>query len=104
MDHSRYHIEGVYISAKCNLQAGLEVSLQPPLNGGHVLLGSHPGLTLLAATGQSQVLGHDALLVDDVNAGTLQLLGEGDNVGGLIERAALHQTAGPGEDRRNGVG
>lgn len=71
------------------LQSGLKVRLESALNSSQVLLGGNPGLPLLAATGQSQVLGHDALLVDDVNAGALELFGEGDDVGGLVQLATL---------------
>lgn len=87
-----------------NLQASLEVGLQPALNGSHVLASGDPRLTVLATTGESQILSHDSLVVDNFNAGTLELLGEGDNVGGVIELTTLHKTTGPGEDRGNGVG
>jgi hypothetical protein len=38
------------------------VNLQPPLNGSHVLASGDPGLTVLAATGESQILSHDSLV------------------------------------------
>ena len=91
-------------SSRFALQTGLQVGLESPLNSGHVLLGSHPGLTLLAAARERQVLGHDTLLVDNVNTGTLQLFSKGNQLGGVVELATLHQTPGPGEDGGNGVG
>ena len=86
------------------LKAGLEVGLESALDGSHVLAGSNPGLTLLAAAGQSQILGHDALIVDNLNASALKLLSKGNDIRSLVELATLDQTAGPGEDGGNGVG
>lgn len=86
------------------LQAGLQVGTESALDSSHVLAGSDPRLTLLAAASKSKILGHDALLVDNVDTGALELLGEGDNVGGAVELATLHETTGPGENGGNGVG
>ena len=100
----RYHSERLAKDKCRNLQTSLEVGLQAPLNGSHVLAGGDPGLTLLLATGQSKILGHDELVVDDLNAGALELLSESDDLGGVVELATLHETAGPGENGGNGVG
>ena len=88
-----------------NLQVGsLEVGLEAALNGSKVLLGGNPGLTLLAASSQGKILGHDTLVVDNINTGALELLGELNNVGGAVELTTLDKTTGPGEDGGNGVG
>jgi hypothetical protein len=86
------------------LQAGLEVGLESALNGSHVLTGGNPGLTVLAAAGKGKILGHDTLLVDNIDTGALELLGESNNIGGVIELSTLDQTTGPGKDGSDGVG
>lgn len=86
------------------LQAGLQVGTESALDSSHVLAGGDPRLTILAATGKSKILGHDALVVDNVDTGALELLGELDDIGGLIKGTTLNKTTGPGEDGSNGVG
>lgn len=81
-----------------------QVGLEASLNGLQVLTGGNPGLALLLAAGKSKVLGHDGLLVDNVDTGALELLGELDNVGGVVELTTADQTTGPGEDGGNRVG
>lgn len=86
------------------LQAGLQVGTESALDSSHVLAGSDPRLTLLAAASKSKILGHDALLVDNVDTGALELLGELNDFRSLIEGTTLNKTTGPGEDGSNGVG
>lgn len=87
-----------------NLQLGLENVLHATLDGVEVLGGGDiVGASRLAA-GEGQVLGHDAVLIDSVDAGLLEGLGKGDNLGGVVELAALNETTGPGEDGGDGVG
>lgn len=86
------------------LQAGLQVGTESALDSSHVLAGGDPRLTLLAAASKSKILGHDALLVDDVDTGELELLGELNDIGGPIERTTLDKTTSPGENGSNGVG
>lgn len=101
--YKSWHVDysNLYIN---RLQTRLEVGLQTALNRLHILLGGDPRLTVLTTAREGKVLGHVTLLVDNVDTGALQLLGEADHVGGVVELATLHQTTGPGEDRGNGVG
>jgi len=92
------------IKREKDLQTSLEVGLELALNGSHVLGGGDPGLTVLAASGKGKILGHDTIIVDNLDTGTLELLSELDNVGGVVELTTLDETTGPGEDGGNGVG
>lgn len=78
--------------------------LQAALDGVEVLGGGDVVLATGLAAGQGQILGHDAVDVDGVNAGALEGLGKGDDVGGLVELTALDEAAGPGKDGGDGVG
>lgn len=86
------------------LQLLLEDILHAPLHSSKVLRGGNIVLARVLATGNSQVLGHDAINVDSVNARLFKALGKGDDFGRLVELAALHQAAGPGKDGGDGVG
>jgi hypothetical protein len=66
-------------------------------------ISSNPRFTVLASTGQGQILGHDTVNVNSVNNRLLNGLREGHNLGGSIELSSLDQTTGPGKDRCNGV-
>lgn len=81
-----------------------QVGLQASLNSLHVLAGRDPRLAVLAATGEGKILGHDALLVDDVNAGALELLSKDNDFRRVVELATADETTGPGKDRGNGIG
>lgn len=87
-----------------DLQLLLERSLQPPLNRIQILIRSNIVLPASLAARQGQILGHDAVHVDGVNAGLLEALGKGHQLGGVVELAALDEAAGPGEDGGDGVG
>ena len=87
-----------------NLELLLEGALEAALDGGHVLRGGDPVLTASLAAGKGKILGHDAIDIDGVNAGLLESLGEGNELGGVVELATLDKTTGPGEDGGNGVG
>lgn len=87
-----------------NLQLCRKDSLHPLLHGIKVLASGNVITLALLSTCQSEILGHDALLVDDVHASLLQTLGELDNLGGTVELATLGQTTGPGKDGSDGVG
>lgn len=86
------------------LQLLLQRSLQPPLNSIQILIRSDIVLAARLAARQGQVLGHDAVDVNSVDAGLLEALGKGHQLGGVVELAALDEAAGPGEDGGNGVG
>lgn len=61
-------------------------------------------LHLLSVNGQGQILGHNALLVNSVDASLLELLGEGDESVVSVELAAEGKTTSPGVDGGNRVG
>ena len=54
--------------------------------------------SLLLSTSEREILGHDAVLVDSVNARLLEALGESDNLRGAVELSALNEASRPGED------
>lgn len=87
-----------------NLQLGAKHRLEPPLNGIHVLIRRNVVLTTSLATRQGEILGHDAVNIDSINTSLLEALGESDELGGVVELAALDEAAGPGEDGGDGVG
>lgn len=85
------------------LQLLLQRILQPLLDRGQVLgRGDVVGAVGLAAR-QREVLGHDAVDVDGVDAGLLEPLGEGDELGLPVELAPLDQAPRPREDARDRV-
>lgn len=86
------------------LQLLLEDGLHAALNGIQVLVGRDVVGALVLAAGQGQILGHDAILIDGVDASLLEALGKGHKLGRVVELATLNETAGPGEDGGNGVG
>jgi hypothetical protein len=92
------------LCASKHSQLLLEAALQPPLHGIEVLVGGDPRAPVLLSTSQRKVLGHDAINVDSVDTGLLELLGEGDELGSAVELTALGQTLCPGVDGSNGVG
>lgn len=93
-----------HISTKRSSNLQLRAQHRPhPLLHSLKILASSNILVLLAARNR-QILGHDALAVDDVDAGFLEALGEFDDFGGAVELAALGEAAGPGEDGGDGVG
>jgi hypothetical protein len=92
-----------YILPKNPLQLSLNQSLKLLLNGIHVSLGGDPRSTVGTSARKSEVLGHDTV-VDGVDTGLLESLGELDELGGVVELSTLDKTTGPGEDGSNGVG
>ena len=68
------------------LQAGLQVGTESALDSSHVLAGGDPRLTILAAAGKSKILGHDALVVDNVDTGALELLGGSERFAAMVTR------------------
>ena len=89
---------------KRHLQLLLQAALQSPLDSVKVFLGNNPALTVFTAAGKSQILGHDTINIDSVDASLFKGFSKGHNLGGVVELAALGQTTGPGEDRGDGVG
>lgn len=87
-----------------NLQLSAKHRLEPPLNGIHILIRSNIVLTTSLAARQGEILGHDAVNIDSINTGFLEALGKGDELGGVVELAALDEAAGPGEDGGDRVG
>jgi hypothetical protein len=87
-----------------HLQLLLQAALQPPLHSIKVLVGRDPAATVLLAARQRKILGHDAIDVDSVDAGLLELLGEDNELGSAVELAALGEALCPGVDGGNGVG
>ena len=87
-----------------DLELLLEGALETALDGGHVLRGGDPVITAGLAAGKGEILGHDAIDIDGVNAGLLESLSEGNELRGFVELATLDETTGPGEDGGNGVG
>jgi hypothetical protein len=85
-----------------SLQLRAQNSAHPLLHRLKILAGRH--ILVLLAARDGQVLGHDALAVDDVDAGLLERLGELDDLGRAVELAALGEAARPGEDGRDRVG
>lgn len=67
---------------------------------GHVVLALHA----LPVNGQGQVLGHDGLLVDSVNADLLKVLSKAHKLVVAVESGAVHQASGPSKDAGNAVG
>jgi hypothetical protein len=86
------------------LQLLLQAALQPPLHSIKVLVGRDPAATVLLTARQRKVRGHDAIDVDSVDAGLLELLGEDNELGSAVELAALGETLCPGVDGGDGVG
>jgi hypothetical protein len=89
---------------KLYLQLGLEHSLHALLDSVEVCSSGDIVVLALLSTCKSKILGHDTLLVDDVDTGLLERLGEFDNLGSVVELTTLGKTTGPGEDGSNGVG
>lgn len=87
-----------------HLQLLLDDLLHAALDSVEVLVGGDIVLTASLAASKGKILGHDAINIDGVNAGLLEALGEGDNLGLVVELATLDETTGPGEDGGNGVG
>lgn len=87
-----------------NSQLLLQRSLQPPLNSIQILIRSDIVRSASLAARQRQILGHDAIDIDGVDAGLFEALGKGHQLGGVVELAALDEAAGPGEDGGDGVG
>lgn len=87
-----------------HLQLLLDDVLHATLNSVEVLVGGDIVPTASLATGKGKILGHDTINIDRVNAGLFEALGEGDNLGLVVELATLDETTGPGEDGGNGVG
>ena len=65
------------------------------------LFGGHPAL--VGTDKQREVLGHLAAL-DGLDAYPLERFGELDDIGCVVEPAAIDQAAGPGEDAGGRVG
>jgi len=86
------------------LQLLLQDGLQSLLDGFHVAGGGHVVLAAGLAAGEGQILGHNAVDVNGVNAGLLEALSEGDDLRGAVEGTTLDETTGPGEDGGDGVG
>lgn len=76
------------------------------LNSFHVNISGNPVFSshLGAVLSQSQILGHDAVRVDGLDACLLQCLGESSHFWGVVELCSVSQTSGPGEDRCHWVG
>jgi hypothetical protein len=87
-----------------HLQLLLQAGLQPPLNGIEVLVRCDPASPVLLSARKSEILGHDAINIDGVNASLLELLGEDDELGGVVELTTLGETLCPGVDGGDGVG
>jgi hypothetical protein len=89
---------------KLYLQLGLEHSLHALLNSIEVCSGGDVVVLALLSTCESEIFGHDALLVDNVDASLLERLCKLDDLGCVVELTTLDKTTGPGEDGSNGVG
>ena len=79
-------------------------SLHALLNGVEVCTGGDIVILALLAACKSKILGHNALLVDNVNTSLLERLGKLDDLGSVVELTTLGKTTGPGEDGGDGVG
>lgn len=86
------------------LQLHLQNALHAALDSVEILVGGDVVRALVLAAGQSQILRHDAVLVNRVDTSLLEALGKCNKLGSLVKLAALNETAGPGEDGGNGVG
>jgi hypothetical protein len=86
------------------LQLFLEAGLQPPLNSIEVFVCCDPAAPVLLAACKRKILGHDAINIDGVNAGLLELLGEDNELGGVVELTTLSKALCPSVDRGDGVG
>ena len=87
-----------------DLQLLLQAGLQPPLNGIKVLVRCNPAAPVLLSACKRKILGHDTINIDGINAGLLELLGEDDELGGVVELTTLGETLCPGVDGGDGVG
>jgi hypothetical protein len=86
------------------LQLLLQARLQSPLNSVEVLVCGDPAAPVLLSARERKILGHDAINVDSVDAGLLELLGENDELGGVVKLTTLGEPLRPGVDGGNGVG
>lgn len=84
----------------------LELFDQPLVDLLHVDVGGDPVIPshVLTLHRQSQILGHDTVLVDDFNTGSFQVLGERLERGGLVQLGSEGKPSGPGKDGGNRVG
>ena len=91
-------------SADPHLQLGRQDRLHPLLDSVQVFTRGDVVLLALLAASKREILGHDALLVDNMDASLLEALGKLDNLGRAVELTTLGKTTGPSKDGRNGVG
>lgn len=94
----------MFIISSWYLQLGLEQALHAPLHRVQVLGRGNVILAGSLATCKRQILGHDAVDVDGVDARLLEAFSKGYDFRSLVENSTLDETAGPGEDRGDGVG
>ena len=85
------------------LDLRLQINLESLLNGIQVFTGSHVGRTFLLTAREGKVLGHDTFLVDNVDTGLLELLGEGNEFRGAVNQTTLDETTSPSVDGSNWV-
>jgi hypothetical protein len=86
-----------------HLQFLLKQALHASLNRIHILCRSNVILASGLPTRERQILGHDSIDVDGVDASLLEALSESDDLRRAVQLSALHKTARPGEDRGDGV-
>src|SRR5690242_9892889 len=94
----------VFFPSLPRLQLLLQARLQSPLDGVEVLVRCDPAASVLFATSKREILGHDAVNIDGVNASLLELLGKDDKLGSVVKLTTLGETLCPGVDGGNGVG
>lgn len=87
-----------------HLQLLLQAGLQPPLNSIEVFVRCDPAGPVLLSACKCKILSHDAVNVDGVNAGLLELLGEDDKLRGVVELTTLGETLCPCVDGGDWVG
>jgi len=86
------------------LKLGLQNSLHALLDSIEIVpCGDIVVLTLLAHS-EGEILGHDSLLIDNVNACLFERLGELDQLWSVVELTSLGKTSAPGKDGCDWVG
>jgi len=86
------------------LKLGLQHSLHALLDCIEIVPGGDIIVLALLAHSQGEILGHDSLLIDNVNACLFERLGELDQLGSVVELTSLGKTSAPGKDRCDRVG
>jgi short chain dehydrogenase len=81
-----------------DLKSSRQILFQPFLDGVHEFAGDDPGFTVGATARESQILSHDSVFVDCVDAGLFDCLGKGNQFLISVKFASVLKTSSPRED------